>query len=220
MPPREGALNPGYRLEWERFEQAIVTDFLSWQAAIVRELKRPGQFITHDFCGGLPTDVRQFDISRALDVPAVNVYFGLQDGMNGEDIAFSGDVNRSFKRSNYLVTETTAQTTGWDSTGQFPPYDGQLRLAAYANILSGANLVAYWHWHSLHYGQETYWKGVLGHDLEPGRIYGEVARIAGSSARPGRSSPTSGRRTASPFSTAWIRSTRSTSCPSTAGSAI
>ena len=179
VPPREGALNPGYRLEWERFEQAIVTDFLSWQAAIVRELKRPGQFITHDFCGGLPADVRQFDISRALDVPAVNVYFGLQDGMNGEDIAFSGDVNRSFKRSNYLVTETTAQTTGWDSTGQFPPYDGQLRLAAYANILSGANLVAYWHWHSLHYGQETYWKGVLGHDLEPGRIYGEVARIAG-----------------------------------------
>jgi len=179
VPPREGALNPGYRLEWERFQQAIATDFLSWQAAIVRELKRPGQFITHDFCGGLPTDVRQFDIARALDVPAVNIYFGIQDGMNGEDIAFSGDVNRSFKRSNYLVTETTAQTTGWNSAGQFPPYDGQLRLAAYANILSGANLVAYWHWHSLHYGQETYWKGVLGHDLEPGRIYGEVARIAG-----------------------------------------
>ena len=42
VPPREGALNPGYRLEWERFQQAIATDFLSWQAAIVRELKRPG----------------------------------------------------------------------------------------------------------------------------------------------------------------------------------
>ena len=22
-------------------------------------------------------------------------------------------------------------------------------------------MVAYWHWHSLHSGQETYWKGVL-----------------------------------------------------------
>ena len=94
--------------------------------------------------------------------------------MTGEDIAFSGDVNRSLKGSNYLVTETTAQTTGWSSEGQFPPYDGQLRLAAYAHILSGADLVAYWHWHSLHYGQETYWKGVLGHDLEPGRVFGEV----------------------------------------------
>ncbi len=178
VPPREGAVNPGYKLEWERFEQDIATDFLGWQAAIVRELKRPDQFITHDFCGGLPSDVRQFDIARALDIPAVNIYFGVQDDMTGEDIAFSGDVNRSFKRSNYLVTETTAQTTGWSSAAQFPPYDGQLRLAAYAHIMSGANLVAYWHWHSLHYGQETYWKGVLGHDLEPGRVYGEVTRIA------------------------------------------
>lgn len=178
LPPRDGARNPGYKLEWERFEQDIATEFLSWQARIVGELRRPSQFITHDFCGGLPTDVRQFEIARALDVPAVNIYFGLQDDMTGEDIAFSGDVCRSLKRSNYLVTETTAQTTGWDSSGQFPPYDGQLRLAAWAHVLSGANLVAYWHWHSLHYGQETYWKGVLGHDLEPGRVYGEVSRIA------------------------------------------
>jgi beta-galactosidase len=178
VPPRDGARNPGYKLEWERFEQDIAADFLAWQARIVGELRRPGQFITHDFCGGLPADVRQFDIARALDVPAVNIYFGLQDDMTGEDIAFSCDVNRSLKRSNFLVTETTAQTTGWDSAGQFPPYDGQLRLAAFAEILGGADLVAYWHWHSLHYGQETYWKGILGHDLEPGRVYGEVSRIA------------------------------------------
>ena len=36
----------------------------------------------------------------------------------------------------------------------------------------------YWHWHSIHYGQETYWKGVLGHDLQPGRAYDEVSRTA------------------------------------------
>jgi beta-galactosidase len=39
-------------------------------------------------------------------------------------------------------------------------------------------MVEYWHWHSLHYGQETYWKGVLSHDLEPNRSYGEVSRVA------------------------------------------
>jgi beta-galactosidase len=178
LPPRDGILNPGYKLEWERFQQKIAADFLGWQAEIVRGLRRPGQFITHDFVGGFPGDVSQPEIAAFLDVPAVNVYMGLQDAMDGEFIAFSGDINRSLKGSNYLVTETTAQTTGWDSSGQFPPYDGQLRLAVYANILSGANLVAYWHWHSLHYGQETYWKGVLPHDLEPGRIYGEVSRIA------------------------------------------
>lgn len=177
LPPRDGILNPGYKLEWERFEQQIITDFLAWQAGIVRELKRPDQFITHDFAG-FPTDADVFQIAKILDIPAVNIYPGFQDAMDGRFFAFCGDINRSLKGGNYLVTETTAQTTGWDSKSQLPPYPGQLRLAAYANIASGAELVAYWHWHSLHYGQETYWKGVLSHDLEPGRVYEEVSRIA------------------------------------------
>jgi beta-galactosidase len=178
LPPRDGILNPGYKLEWERFQQGIIAGFLAWQASIVREIKRPDQFISHDFVGGFPSDVDQYETAKALDIPAVNIYMGLQDEMDGEFIAFCGDINRSLKPGNYMVTETTAQTTGWDSKYQFPPYPGQLRLAAYANIGSGANLIAYWHWHSLHFGQETYWKGVLSHDLEPGRVYGEVTRIA------------------------------------------
>jgi len=39
-------------------------------------------------------------------------------------------------------------------------------------------MVEYWHWHSLHYGQETYWKGVLSHDLLPNRTYREVSQVA------------------------------------------
>jgi beta-galactosidase len=39
-------------------------------------------------------------------------------------------------------------------------------------------MVAYWHWHSTHYGQETYWKGVLSHDLEPNRVYQEMKQTA------------------------------------------
>jgi beta-galactosidase len=178
LPPRDGILNPGYKLEWERFQQGIIAGFLAWQAEIVREIKRSDQFISHDFVGGFPSDVDPYETAKAMDIPAVNIYMGLQDEMDGEFIAFCGDINRSLKPGNYLVTETTAQTTGWDSRYQLPPYPGQLRLAAYANIGSGANLIAYWHWHSLHYGQESYWKGVLSHDLEPGRAYGEVARIA------------------------------------------
>ncbi len=178
LPPRDGILNPGYKLEWERFQQKIAADFLAWQAGIVRELKHPGQFVTHDFVGGLPGDVDQTEIAKSLDVVSTNLYFGTQDDFTGEEIAFSGDLNRSLKGRSYFVTETNAQTIGWDSAGQFPPYDGQLRLAALAHVTSGADLVAYWHWHSLHYGQETYWKGVLGHDLEPGRAYGEISRVA------------------------------------------
>ena len=59
-----------------------------------------------------------------------------------------------------------------------PPYDGQLRMDVYTYASTGANMVEYWHWHSIHYGQETYWKGVLSHDLEPGRAYAEVSKTA------------------------------------------
>ena len=53
-----------------------------------------------------------------------------------------------------------------------------MRLDVYTHVSAGANMVEYWHWHSLHYGQETYWKGVLGHDLQPGRPYEEVSKTA------------------------------------------
>jgi beta-galactosidase len=177
FPPRDNILNPGYKLEWERYQQKLVSDFLAWQAALVRQYRRPDQFITHDFVGGPLTNVDQPTVARHLDIAAVNPYHAVQDELDGQQISLCGDLCRSLKQRNYLVTETNAQTIGWDSMGQFPPYDGQLRLNAYSHFACGANMVAYWHWHSLHYGQETYWKGVLSHDLEPNRVYNEVARI-------------------------------------------
>ena len=66
-----------------------------------------------------------------------------------------------------------------ESHSNFPAYDGQWRQAAWALVSRGARMVEYWHWHSNHFGHETYWLGVLGHDGEPGRCYDEVKRIAG-----------------------------------------
>lgn len=178
LPARDGIVNPGYKLEWERFQRKLATGFLAWQASLVNQYKRPDQFVTQDFVGGVRMEVDAFEIAKHLDIGAVNPYHAVQDDLDGESIALSGDFCRSLKSNNYLVTETNAQTIGWDSKTQFPPYDGQLRLNVYSHIASGANMVAYWHWHSLHYGQETYWKGVLAHDLEPNRAYQEVSRIA------------------------------------------
>jgi beta-galactosidase len=178
LPPRDGILNPGYKLEWEDFQHDVVTDYLAWQAKIVNEYKRSDQFVTTDFSGGVHTNLDQWAIARNLDIVAENPYFETQDRLNAETIWFSGDLGRSLKHNNYLVTETNAQTIGWDSRSQYPQYPGQLRLVVYTHLAAGANMVEYWHWHSLHYGQETYWKGVLSHDLEPNRAYAEVSRVA------------------------------------------
>lgn len=177
FPTRHSATNPSYKLEWDMYGQKVVADYLTWQAEIVSEYKRPDQFITHCFMPSLTT-LDQLAASRKLDMPSLNVYHGSQNNVKGEDVMWADDFYRSLKKNNHLVTETNAQTIGWDSRSQYPPFDGQGRLYVYSHLAGGANMVEYWHWHSIHYGQETYWKGVLGHDLEPNRFYREVSQTA------------------------------------------
>ncbi len=178
MPTRDNATSTSYKLEWTRWQQMRVTNYLAFQADLVRKSRRPDQFVTQDFGSMMKMDVNEPEVAKTLDVIANNPYHGTQDHLDGAWQAMQGDYSRSLKHQNFLVTETNAQTLGWDSAGQFPPYDGQLRLDVYTDISSGANMVEYWHWHSIHAGQETYWKGVLSHDLEPNRAYAEVTKIA------------------------------------------
>ncbi len=58
-----------------------------------------------------------------------------------------------------------------------PPFSGQLKQAAFALLARGARMVEYWHWHTLHFGAETYWGGILPHSQQPGRTYREVAAV-------------------------------------------
>lgn len=176
FPDRNSVTNTGYKLEWERYKMKVIADYLTWQTKIVDEYKRADQFVTH--CFMTTPEIDKWATSRSMDILGLNKYPPVQDQLTGAEYAMAGDYIRSVKNSNYLITETTGQTTGWDSKDQHPPYDGQLRLNVYSNIGSGANMVEYWHWHSIHYGQETYWKGILSHDLEPNRVYYEMQKTA------------------------------------------
>jgi beta-galactosidase len=176
VPTRDDAQSTGYKLEWSRWEQMRVTDFLAWQAELVRENRGPAQFVTTDFGGMMRADVNENGVADSLDIVADNVYHGTQDHYDGATQSIQGDFSRSLKHSNYLITETNAQTTDWTSAFQFPPYDGQLREDVYTHLSDGAEMVEYWHWASIPANQETYWKGVLSHDFEPNRAYAEVSR--------------------------------------------
>jgi len=178
LPRRDGTISTGYKLEWARWSQMRVTDFLHWQSELVRECAGPAQFITTDYGGMMKRDVNEEAIAGSLDIVADNIYHGTQDHYDGSFQALQCDFSRSLKHGNFLVTETNAQTIGWTSGSQFPPYDGQMREDVYTYLANGANMVEYWHWASIHGNQETYWKGILSHDLEPNREYAEVSRTA------------------------------------------
>ena len=64
------------------------------------------------------------------------------------------------KQAPFLITETNAGAIGGSATN-FPAFDGQWRQAAWAFVARGAEMIEYWHWHTTHFGTETYWVGIL-----------------------------------------------------------
>jgi len=175
-----GTINAGLGSEFSTFQRQLVTDFLTWQASIVREYKKPNQFITQNFdlgwrghSFGIQPDVDHFAAAKALDVAGIDIYHPSQDQLTGTEIALGGDLTRSMKGGqNYLVLETEAQ-----GFPQWVPYPNQLRLQAFSHLASGANMVEYWHWHSTHNSFETYWKGLLSQDFQPNPVYEEAKTI-------------------------------------------
>ena len=122
-------------------------------------------------------NIDQVEAFRQIEYPTINVYYNMQDAQNGMWIGYAADFMRPVcKNHNFLITETNAYGTGWSSRDQWPPYDGQLRQNKYAFLAGGANMVEYWHWATLHYGQETYWRGIIGHEGLPNRVYAEFAK--------------------------------------------
>ena len=187
FPDVRGTINGSLGAEFEKFQRTLVDEFLSWQADIVNEYRREDQFITHNFdfewrgySYGVQPDVNHYHAAKALTIAGTDIYHPTQDDLTGAEIAFGGDMTRSLKRDNYLVLETEAQGyPGWT------PYKGQLRLQAYSHLASGANSVMYWHWHSIHNSFETYWRGLLSHDMQENAPYREACIIGNEFSRLG-----------------------------------
>lgn len=185
FPSTVGTINASLSAEFSKFQRQLVTDYLAWQVGLVNEYKRPGQFVTQNFdfewrnfSYGIQPDVDHFAAAKAMDFAGVDIYHPTQNQLTGTEISFGGDVARSMKADasnrgkNYLVLETEAQ-----GFPQWLPYPGQLRLQAFSHLASGANMLEYWHWHSIHNAAETYWKGLLSHDFEPNPTYNEAKTI-------------------------------------------
>ena len=188
FPDMNGCINAGLSCEFERFKRSIAAEFLLWQSEIVREYKREDQFITHNFdfqwkkfgadiaqdgySYGVQPDINHYEAAKAVTIAGTDIYHHTQDQLTGAEIAFCGDSIRSLKDRNYLVLECQAQAFKY-----WTPYPGQLKLHAYSHLASGADGIMYWNWHSIHNGYETYWKGLLSHDLSVNPAYEEACQI-------------------------------------------
>jgi beta-galactosidase len=193
----EGNTDPTYDLDWRTFQSQLTTKYIGWQADIVREIVPAKHFITTCIdLGRAGSDDNE--ISKNLDLTSVNVYYSPQDGLmhpqpakiqggtpwtarhSGPGLVYLlANMARGLKQENFLVTETNATMLGHPpNSGMFPPYPGQLEQVAVALISRGAEMVEYWHWHTIPFGHESYWGGILGHNLQPGRTYESFKEIS------------------------------------------
>jgi beta-galactosidase len=185
-----GNLMPQYQLEWRRFQATLVTDYIAWQARLTGEYASDTQFVMTCISYERPP-VEDDRLVEALDVVAGNPYYLMQDGLAIEKevprsarwwttgvwaLFGQGDRMYATSHSRFLVTETAASSISGPWQNQ-PPYPGQLAQAALALVARGATMIEYWHWHTLHFGVETYWGGILPHSQKPGRLYREAAAL-------------------------------------------
>ncbi|WP_194820754.1 beta-galactosidase [Micromonospora sp. S-DT3-3-22] len=185
----EGNTHPQYSLAWRRFQARLTTEFIAWQAGIVREYASPGQFVTTCIDYGRPA-VEDDELAARLDVTAGNAYYEPQDALTLPDprtpppdrvgngawtIHQHADRMWSSRQEPFLVTETNANHR--IAPHSRAAYDGQWRQAAWALVSRGAQMIEYWHWHTIHAGAETSWGGIIPHSGRPGRAYREIARI-------------------------------------------
>ncbi|ROR46546.1 beta-galactosidase [Kitasatospora cineracea] len=186
----DGNAQPQYDLAWRRFQAEQTAEFIRWQADIVRGYSAPDQFVTTCIAYELPA-MHDERVSRELDITSGNAYYGMQDALllphsppatrqwftsGVHSLHLTADRMYASRQAPFLVTETTALTVN-DPGHMKPAYDGQWRQAAWTLVARGARMIGYWHWHTLHFGTETYWSGVLPHSGVPGRAYGEIARL-------------------------------------------
>ena len=188
FPDMRGCINGGLVAEFEKYRRKIAADYLAWQAQIIRKYKREDQFITHNldfewkkigadiaqdgYSYGVQPDINHYEAAKCLTLAGTDIYHPTQDDLTGAETAFGGDSIRSLKDDNYLVLECQAQAFKY-----WTPYPRQLRLHAYSHLASGAKGILYWNWHSIHSGYETYWKGLLSHDMGTNPAYEEACRI-------------------------------------------
>ncbi len=188
FPDLKGCINAGLVSAYEEFAREYAAKFLHFQAEIVNQYKRPEQFVTHNFdfewrkfgadiaqdgySYGIQDGISHYLADRAMTVTGADIYHPTQEDLTGAEIAFCGDAVRSLKRSHYYVLEAQAQAFKY-----WCPYPNQLKLHLFAHIASGASMLMYWNLHSIHSSFETYWKGVLSHDLQKNRVYREIGEI-------------------------------------------
>lgn len=176
--------NPHMMLEERRFISEAAIRYIGLQAEILRQYKRPEQFITTNGLFGVLDNHKL--TAEYLDFMTYDSYpnfaFGLDTAklaprsLRDRETSFNLARTRSVS-PRFGIMEQQSGPGGWNTRMVQPaPKPGQLRLWTFQSIAHGADFVSYFRWRTCTFGTETYWHGLLNYDNRPNRRTEELKR--------------------------------------------
>ena len=173
------AQNPSLRLEWERFRNITINNFL---VSMYQTLKAviPNSVVLHDLEGGtMDKHFDPFELSRKFDDIAYNnypVWGGLIEPLKPYEVALALDMARGFRKDKYWITEQIMGAQGHDVIGcAIKPNQGSSwALQAFGRGCKG---MLFFRYRGFNKGAEQYCFGLLESDNKKKRKYYEVQRL-------------------------------------------
>lgn len=190
--------NPAHWMDFHRFSSDQVIAFHQLQADIVRPCS-PDRDIIHNFMGRI-VDFDHFELGAQIDVSSWDSYpLGfLEDRIQAtpeakkkflragdpDFQAFHHDLYRATSAGRWWIMEQQPGPVNWAAYNP-TPRPGMVRLWSWEAFAHGAEVVSYFRWRQLPFGQEQMHAGLLRPDSEASVALAEVAMVTDEIARLG-----------------------------------
>jgi len=178
-PVGENSLH-GLKLDWQRFVTDQTIDFYQNEIVPLRELT-PDVPITTNLMGFI-TGLNYQKFARVLDVVSWDSYpvwhTTGSDWRLGMQIAFTHDVNRSFKGGKpFMLMESTPSNTNWQPVPKLKR-PGMHKLSSLQAVAHGSDTVQYFQWRKSRGSSEKMHGAVVDHaGHEHTRVFTDVAEL-------------------------------------------
>ncbi|GGH12640.1 beta-galactosidase [Silvibacterium dinghuense] len=178
--------NPGFALDYYRYQSDANASFLDEQLTVLRRLC-PQHFMTTNNAG-LVDNLNLRDLYRNLDFASADNYpsfFAIILADSGTSLppeaiaalaALGHDSARGLKDGKpfFIMEEQSGKAGQPFFTPQ--PEPGQLRLWSYQAVAHGAFGINYFRWDTAVFGAEEYWHGLLRHDRSHSPGFDEIVQ--------------------------------------------
>ncbi len=152
--PRSQGSNRGQAIDYYEFFSDSMREFVKNQYDVLRSHVQPSQWVSHNSTGTFNVGVDHRAYGQMLDVAAWDAYPGAAGTpLRASYEGLAHELYRSAKRRPFYVLETS-------SHHMWPAWWAEMRAR-------GADMMVFWHWRSIRWGNESKADTLCHHDGSP-----------------------------------------------------